>query len=62
MKADIVMLSADGKFRINDLEQMEVDQANEKRLKRKRAEIVGYGQGENVDSDLEEGDIGAKKA
>ena len=62
MKADIVMLSADGKFRINDLEQMEVDQANEKRLKRKRAEIVGYGQGENVDSDLEEGDTGTKKA
>lgn len=43
MNADIVLLSEGGKFRINDLEQMEVDQANEKRLKRKRADVVGYG-------------------
>ena len=50
---DIVLTSEKGKFLIKDLEQMEVDQANEKIKKRKRADVVGYGLGEDVDSDLE---------
>ena len=32
---------------------MEADKASEKIKKRKRADVIGYVEGENVDSDLE---------
>lgn len=51
---DIVMMDEKGKFLIKDLEQMEEDSKNEKIKKRKRAEITGYGKGEEIDSDIEE--------
>ena len=57
MEQDIVLLNEKGKFFIKDLEQMEVDQANDKIKKRKRAELTGYGPGEEIDSDVENEEI-----
>jgi hypothetical protein len=51
------LLNEKGKFFIKDLEQMEVDQANDKIKKRKRAELTGYGPGEEIDSDVENEEI-----
>jgi hypothetical protein len=36
---------------------MEQDKADEKNKKRKRADLVGYGEGEDIDSDLEDDEI-----
>ncbi len=54
---DIIMMKEAGKFYIKDLEQMEQDKADEKTKKRKRADLVGYGEGEDIDSDLEDDEI-----
>lgn len=54
---DIIMMKEAGKFYIKDLEQMEQDKADEKNKKRKRADLVGYGEGEDIDSDLEDDEI-----
>jgi hypothetical protein len=48
------MMKEEGKFYIRDFEQTEQDKANEKVKKRKRADVDGYGDGEEVDSDLED--------
>lgn len=53
-KMDIVRVDEKGKYIIRDLEQMETDEKNKKMKKRLRADVVGYGQGEDVDSDLED--------
>jgi hypothetical protein len=54
---DIVRVDEKGKYIIRDLEQMEVDERQKKMKKRLRADVVGYGEGEDVDSDLEGGDM-----
>ena len=51
---DIIMMKEAGKFFIRDLEQAEQDKQDEKVKKRKRADVDGYGAGEEVDSDLED--------
>jgi hypothetical protein len=56
-KMDIVRVDEKGKYIIRDLEQMEVDERQKKMKKRLRADVVGYGEGEDVDSDLEGGDM-----
>lgn len=55
-KMDIVRVDEKGKYIIRDLEQMEIDEKQKKMKKRLRADVVGYGHGEDVDSDLEGGD------
>lgn len=52
---DVMMVDEHGgKFLVKDLEQIETDRKNEKLRKRQRAEIVGYGPGMDVDSDIED--------
>ena len=51
---DIIMMKEAGKFFIRDLEQTVQDKEDEKAKKRRRAEVDGYGSGEEVDSDLDE--------
>lgn len=51
---DIIMMKEAGKFFIRDLEQTTKDKEDEKAKKRSRADVEGYGDGEEVDSDLEE--------
>ena len=48
------MMKEAGKFFIRDLEQTIQDKEDEKAKKRRRANVEGYGDGEEVDSDLEE--------
>ena len=44
-------------FLVKDLEQIDQNRKEEKLTKRRRADIVGYGQGEDVDSDIEDAEI-----
>lgn len=48
------MMKEAGKFFIRDLEQTIQDKEDEKAKKRRRADVEGYGDGDEVDSDLEE--------
>lgn len=53
-KIDILRMDEGGKIVIRDLEQTEREAQERKTRKRLRADTVGYGHGENVDSDIEE--------
>jgi len=54
---DVIMLKEDGKIVVKDFEQMDVDKAKAKLLKRKHLEMTGYGSGEDMPSSDDEDNL-----
>ena len=53
---DIYFLKEENKFIVQDLEQMEIDKAKSKDLKRKNRDAFGYGKGEDVSDESDDDD------